>query len=64
LGFKDEENCIIIKSSRDALRKVLYYKEDLDLLKKISLNGYNLVHQNYDIDKTIKKFSDSIIKEL
>ena len=64
LGFKDGENCIIVKSPIDAVRKVNYYKDNLELLKKITDNGYNLVHKNNDIDITTQKFVLSIEKKL
>ena len=64
LGFKDEENCIIVKSPREAIRKVLYYLDDKEQLTKVSRNGYDLIHKNFDINVTTKKLVDSIEKKI
>jgi len=42
LGFIDGENCLIYKSVADMEHKILKYKDNLDKLKTISQNGYEL----------------------
>jgi len=64
LGFRDGLNCIIFSSPRDAIGKVLYYKENPEELNRITYNGYELVHNNFDYDTTAKKLVKSIEKKI
>ena len=54
-GFKDGENFIMFTSPRDALRKVLYYLDDKELLLKITNNGYNIVRKNHNLINNVNK---------
>jgi hypothetical protein len=60
LGFKNEENFIEFKNPRDCIRKIEYYLEQPELLKKISINGYNLIHNNH----TNKIHTDKFLNEI
>jgi spore maturation protein CgeB len=62
-GFKDGENCILFETPRDALRKVLYYLDDKELLTKITNNGYELVQKNHNVVDTVKQLFTDIEKE-
>lgn len=60
LDFKDNENCILFKTPKDALRKVLYYLDDKELLLKVTKNGYDLVHKNHNIINITKDLFNDI----
>jgi len=59
LNFKDEENCLIFNTIREADRKISYYLENKEELQEIINKGYGLVHKNHNItDTTLELFKD------
>jgi hypothetical protein len=64
LGFKEDENCILFKSPRDALRKSIYYLDDKELLLKVIQKGYDLVHKNHNIVDTVNQLFNNIESKL
>lgn len=60
LGFIDEVNFVGFKNPRECVRKILYYMEDKEELRKITERGFDLVHKNH----TNKIHVDNVIKDI
>jgi len=60
LGFKDGVNFIEFSDLKEFKRKLDYYLEDEDEVKRITKNGYELVQNNY----TIKQQVDRLVNEV
>lgn len=59
LGFRDAENFVAC-TPENVYPKALYYLSHPDELKRIALNGYNLVHQRHTNDVRAKEFIAAI----
>lgn len=60
LGFKDGKNCILFKDKNDLIEKINHYKNNKDLLKGISAEGYNL-SKKHTYRSRIKHLLDKVI---
>lgn len=63
LGVKDGINCVLFSNVREAYRKILYYLDDKELLRKISNNGYELSRKNHNIENTIYNLLNEVNKK-
>jgi len=63
LGFKDGENCVLFKTPREALRKVLYYLDNKEELINIIDNGYRIAQKYYNSKINTKKLIEDIEKK-
>jgi spore maturation protein CgeB len=60
LGFKNGENFIQFKTPRHCIRQILKYKEEPEEIRRISKNGFKLVHERH----TNKVHVDNLLKEI
>jgi len=60
LGFKDGENFVQFKDDKECINKINYYLDDLSELKRITDNGFKLVHEKH----TNKIHVDMVMKEI
>jgi len=60
MGFKDGENFIEFNNRSSFLKKLEYYLEDENELKRVTDNGYKHVMENHSIDKVVSRCINDI----